>query len=38
MECDKVPLILEGDFQDPSLVEKNELAIEEESSLKEMQV
>ena len=38
MECDKMPLVLEGEFQVPSLVEKNKLAIEEELSLKEMQV
>ena len=30
MECDKMSLILEGEFQVPSLVENNELAIEEE--------
>ena len=38
MECDKMSLILEGELQDLSLVENNELAIEKESSLKEMQV
>ena len=38
LKCDKVPLILEGQFQDPSLVENNELAIEEEPVLKTMQV
>ena len=38
MECDKMPLVLEGEFQVLSLVEKNKLAIEEELSLKEMQV
>ena len=38
MECDKMPLVLEGEFQVLSLVEKNELANEEEPSLKEMQV
>ena len=38
MECDKMSLVLEGEFQAPSLVEKNELAIEEESSLREKQV
>ena len=38
MECDKMPLILEGELQEPTLVEKNELAIDEESSLKEKQV
>ena len=38
MECEKIPLVLKGEFQVPSLVENNELAIEEESSLKEKQV
>ena len=38
MECDKMPLILEGEFQDSSLVKNNELTIEEELSLKEMQI
>ena len=38
MKCDKMPLVLKGEFQDLSLVEKNEYTIEEESSLKEMQV
>ena len=38
MECDKMPLVLEGEFQAPSLVEQYELAIDEESSLKEKQV
>ena len=33
-----MPLILEGECQDPPLVKNNELAIEEEPSLKEMQV
>ena len=33
-----MPLILEGEFQDPSLVENNELAIEEKPVLKMMQV
>ena len=37
-DCDKTPLFLEGEFQVPSLVEKNELAMEEEPSMKEMQV
>ena len=31
-------LILEGELHDPTLVENNELAIEEESSLQEKQV
>ena len=34
----KMPLVLKGEFQDPSLVEKNDLAIAEESLLKEKQV
>ena len=38
MECDKMSLILEGEFQVPSLVENNELAIEVEPVLKMMQV
>ena len=38
MECDKIPLVLKGELQDPTLVEKNELAIDEEQSLKEKQV
>ena len=38
LECDKAPMILAGEFQVPSLVEKNELIIAEEPSLKEMQV
>ena len=33
-----MPLILEGEFQVPSLVENNALASEEEPVLKEMQV
>ena len=33
-----MPMILEGEFQVPSLVEKNELSITEEPSLKYMQV
>ena len=33
-----MPLIPEREFQDPSLVENNELAIEEEPVLKAMQV
>ena len=36
MEYDKMSLILEREFQVPSLVEKNELAIVEEPLLKEM--
>ena len=32
-----MPLVLEGEFQVPSFVEKNELAIDEEPSLKEKQ-
>ena len=35
MECDIMPLVLEGELKNPTLVEKNELAIDEESSLKE---
>ena len=38
LECDKVPLILEGEFQVSSLVENNVLASEEEPVLKKMQV
>ena len=38
MECDKMPLVLEGEFQVPSFFEKNQLAIDEELSLKEKQV
>ena len=38
IECKKMPLVLKGDLQDPSLVEKNELAIDEELLLKEKQV
>ena len=37
MECDKMPLILR-EFQVPSLVEKNELASEEELEVKMMEV
>ena len=37
-EYDKMPLVFEGEFQVPSLVEKNELAMVEEPSMKEMQV
>ena len=38
MKYDKMSLILEGELQVLSLVEKNDLAIAEESSLKEKQV
>ena len=38
MKYDKMSLILEGELQDPTLVEKNELAIGEELLLKEKQV
>ena len=38
MECDKMPLVLEGEFQVLPFVEKNELAIGKEPSLKEKQV
>ena len=38
IECDKMPLVLGGKFQVLSLVEKNDLAVAEEPSLKEMQV
>ena len=38
MKYDKISLILEGELQDPTLVEKNELAIDEELLLKEKQV
>ena len=38
MECDKMPLVLEGELQVLTLVEKNELAIDKEPSLKEKQV
>ena len=38
LECDKVPLILEGEFQVPSLVENIALTSEEELILKDMQV
>ena len=37
MKYDKMSLILEGELQDLSLVEKNELAIDEELLLKEKQ-
>ena len=38
IECDKIPLVLEGDLQDYTLVEKNELSIDEKPSLEEKQV
>ena len=38
IECEKMPLVLKGKLQDPPMVEKNDLAIEEESSLKEKEV
>ena len=38
MKYEKMSLILEGELQDPTLVEKNEFAIDEEQSLKEKQV
>ena len=38
MECDKMPLVLEGKLQKSTLVEKNELAIDEELLLEEKQV
>ena len=38
MECDKMPLVLEGELQNLTLVEKNELVSSEEPSLKEKQV
>ena len=38
MECDQMPLVFEGQLQDPTLVEKNKLAIDEEWSLKDKQV
>ena len=38
IECEKMPLVLKGELQDPSLVEKNELAIDEKLLLKEKQV
>ena len=37
-ECDKMPLVLKEELHDPTLVENNELAIEEELSLQEKQV
>ena len=38
IEYEKMPFVLKGELQVPSLVEKNELAIDEELSLKEKQV
>ena len=38
IEFEKMPLVLEGVLQDPLLIEKNELASDEESSLNEKQV
>ena len=38
MECDKMPFVLEEELQDPTLVENNELSIDEELLLKEKQV
>ena len=38
MECDKTTLVLEEELKNPTLVEKNELAIGEEPPLKEKQV
>ena len=38
IECNKMPLVLKGELQDPTFVEKNELAIDEELLLKEKQV
>ena len=38
MKYDKISLILEEELQDPTLVEKNELAIDEELLLKEKHV
>ena len=38
MKYEKMSLILEGELHDSTLVEKNELAIDEEQSLKEKQV
>ena len=38
LECDKMPMILEGEFQVPSLVENNELVSEEEPVLRTIQV
>ena len=38
IECDKMPLVLEGELQDPTFVENNELVIDEELLLEEKQV
>ena len=38
MKFDKMSLILEGEFPDPTLVEKTELAIDEELSFKDKQI
>ena len=38
MECDKMPLVIEGKLQNSTLVEKNELAIDEELLFEEKQV
>ena len=38
MKCDKMPLVLEAELQVPSLIEKNDLSITEDLSLKEKQV
>ena len=38
MECDQMPLVLEGKLKNLTLVEKNELVSDEETSLKEKQV
>ena len=38
IECDKIPLVLEGVLQDLTLVKKTKLAIDEEPSLNEKQV
>ena len=38
IECDKITLVLEEELKNPTFVENNELAIDEESLLKEKQV
>ena len=38
MECHKTPLVIEGELQELTLVEKNELAMDKEPSLKKEQV
>ena len=38
IECEKMPLVLEGELQDPTIVENNELVIDEEPLLEEKQV